>query len=95
MDIYVYEYPSPKSRNTLSIKELAETMNLVLTEDGILNYQDVLFLSHSMGGLVTRSLLLKYRDDWVKKVKALLFFATPTTGTTVAEIGKLLSSIRN
>jgi pimeloyl-ACP methyl ester carboxylesterase len=91
MDIYVYEYPSPKTERTYSINELAENMRLRLSAAGIFQQQEIIFLSHSMGGLVTRALLLKYRD-LARKVKALYFFATPTTGSEAAQLGKLLSS---
>ena len=60
-DIFVYSYPTGFWA-TLSIDELAENMRSVLIADGVSNYQKIVFLSHSMGGLVTRAYLLKNRD---------------------------------
>src|SRR4030095_1630068 len=50
------------------------------------------FLAHSMGGLVTRSYLLKYRDVATRTAFA-YFFATPTTGSEVANVAKVLLRI--
>jgi hypothetical protein len=43
-----------------------------------------------MGGLITRAFLAKYRDT-IGKVKFIYFYATPTTGSSVASIAKLVS----
>lgn len=74
----------------LSIDELAENMRLNLKTNGITNFSDVVFLVHSMGGLVTRAYLLKNRD-LASKVKFIYFYSTPTTGSQVASIASLAS----
>ncbi len=89
-NIYVYNYPSPVLGKSYNIDEIAENMRLVLSNDKIFNHKQVAFLSHSMGGLVTRSYLLKNRD-LIPRVSMAYFFATPTTGSEVAGIAKLLS----
>ena len=81
-DIYVFEYSTGLS-SSFSIDELAENMRLVLTADHVFKHKKVFFLTHSMGGLVTRAFLLKYRD-LAKQVAFIYFFATPTTGAAVA-----------
>jgi len=53
-NIYVYHYPSPRLRKTFSIDEIAENMRLVLSTDGVLRHNALTFVSHSMGGIVTR-----------------------------------------
>jgi hypothetical protein len=55
-------------------------MRLVLTTDGVLRYNELTFFSHSMGGLVTRAFIIKYRDV-VPKIRRQDFFATPTAGS--------------
>ena len=89
-DIYVYGYPSPKLGKSFSIDEIAEDLRLFLDTDGVLRYKTITFLSHSMGGLVTRAFLLKYRDV-VPKVRFLYFFATPTTGSPYAALASIVS----
>jgi hypothetical protein len=90
VDIFVYSYPTGFWA-TLSIDELAENMRLVLAADGVLNYQRLVFLSHSMGGLVTRAYLLKNRNVAEHTFFA-YFFSTPTTGSQIASIAQYLSN---
>jgi pimeloyl-ACP methyl ester carboxylesterase len=82
-NIYVYRYPSPLLNRTFSIDEIADNMRLVLTTDGVLSNNELTFVSHSMGGVITRAFILKYRNV-VPKIRLLYFFATPTTGSPYA-----------
>ena len=66
-----------------SIDELAENLRLILDSEGIRSGPELIFVVHSMGGLVTRALLTKYRDI-AQRVKLIYFFATPTTGSEQA-----------
>jgi hypothetical protein len=86
----VYEYPSPTLDKSFSVDELADNMWLVLSTDGVLKHDSITFVSHSMGGVVTRAFILKYRDV-VPKIRLLYFFATPTTGTPYAALASLFS----
>src|SRR5262245_10914450 len=52
--VYVFQYPSPKVGMAYSINELAEVMRRRLVADGVFEHREIIFLSHSMGGLVTR-----------------------------------------
>lgn len=91
VSVYVYEYPSSFSGGTFRINELAENMRLVLERDGVLQRRELIFVAHSMGGLVTRALLLKYRDLG-QRVRLLYFFGTPTTGADIARIASLITA---
>lgn len=90
-NIYVYRYPSPAFGKSFSVDELADNMRLVLASDGVLKYDSITFVSHSMGGVLTRAFILKYRDMVVPKIRLLYFFATPTTGTPYAVLAHLFS----
>jgi pimeloyl-ACP methyl ester carboxylesterase len=90
-DIYLYHYPSPHLDRAFTIDEIAENMRLVLTADGVLQHTEITFVSHGMGGIVTRAYVLKYRQELVPKIRFLFFFATPTTGTPYARLGGLVS----
>jgi pimeloyl-ACP methyl ester carboxylesterase len=90
-NVYVYEYPTPLLGKTYSIDELAENLRLVLSNDRVfVDHREVVFLAHSMGGLVVRAFLSKYRDS-AAKVAMVYFFATPTTGSAVTNVVRLLS----
>jgi pimeloyl-ACP methyl ester carboxylesterase len=83
-DIFVYSYPTGYWAS-LTIDELAENMRAVLVANGVSKYPRLIFLSHSMGGLITRAFLLKNRDVATQTLFA-YFFSTPTNGSQIASI---------
>lgn len=89
-NVYVYEFPSSTVGRSLSVNELAEAMRRRLQGDGVLKHDELVFLSHSLGGLVTRAFLVKYRDS-AAKVRMAYFFATPTEGSPSAMLAALAS----
>ncbi|HYK00673.1 MAG TPA: alpha/beta fold hydrolase [Thermoanaerobaculia bacterium] len=92
--IWVHDFPSPKVAPSYSIDELADHLRRHLSHDNVLrNHRDVVFVAHSMGGLVVRAFLLKYRDLLAPgRVPILYFFSTPTTGADIASYTRLLST---
>jgi pimeloyl-ACP methyl ester carboxylesterase len=86
-DIFVYSYPTGLWAR-LSIDELADNMRSVLDVKGVSKYSKIIFLSHSMRGVLTRAYLLRYKDVADKTAFA-YFFATPTTGSEAASIAAL------
>ena len=90
VNIYLINYPSPLIERTYSINELAECIRRDMQSDKVLNHSKLIFLSHSMGGLVTREFLLKYKI-YADKVNFLYFFATPTSGSPIAKLAKIIS----
>ncbi len=88
-DVFVYSYHTGLSA-TLSIDELAENMRAVLSVNGVNIYNKIIFISYSMGGLVTRAYLLKNREVADHTYFA-YFLSTPTTGSQIASIVKLVS----
>jgi len=61
-----------------------------LASDGVLDYQNIIFLSHSMGGLIVREFMLQNREV-AKRVKFAYFYATPTEGSQTARLANLVS----
>ena len=88
--VYVYEYPTNLIQDTFSIDEIAENMRLQFEADGVSAHREIVFLAHSMGGLATRAYLLKYRGV-ASRVRLIYFFSTPTTGSEIADLAKLIS----
>jgi pimeloyl-ACP methyl ester carboxylesterase len=87
-NIYVAQYPTPRLNPGLSIDQLADNLRSDLESVGIFPGQDLIFVSHSMGGIVTRAFLTRYRD-YVPSVRFLYFFSTPTLGADIANWGKV------
>jgi len=89
-DIYAFSYPTGFWA-TLSIDELAENMRADLTANKVSTYKKIIFVSHSMGGLVTRAYLLKNKDA-ASRTSFAYFYSTPTTGSQIASLVQYISS---
>jgi hypothetical protein len=91
VDIYIHSFDSPKVDTAQTIDELAGRMNDFLTRDEVLSaHEQIVFICHSMGGLVTRAFLLKARPS-PQKVPMIYFYVTSTTGANITEIAKYVS----
>jgi len=90
VNIYMIKYSSPVITKTYSINEASECMRRDLESDKVLHHSKLIFLAHSMGGLVTREFLLKYKA-YADNISFLYFFATPTSGSSVARLAKIVS----
>jgi triacylglycerol esterase/lipase EstA (alpha/beta hydrolase family) len=90
-DIFLFEYYSPKFGSAASIPGLANQLRGSLEDHRVFeDHQKVIFLSHSMGGIVVRQYLLTKHD--LNKVAMLYFYATPTNGSELTESAQALSS---
>jgi pimeloyl-ACP methyl ester carboxylesterase len=92
-NVYVYDYPTKYFGDCMSVTDLANDLRLRLVDAGAFtNYSQVVFLAHSMGGLIVRQFLLRNRDDLAKQVPLVLFFATPTAGAESANLASRLTT---
>lgn len=89
-DIYVVDYPSPKIGNIMSIDEEVSNIMNRMTDAKVFDHSEVVFLVHSLGGLITQRLLLSHRE-LIPKVKFIYFFSTPDEGAQVARLGHMLN----
>lgn len=91
-DIYVASYPSPYLGSTMNIDEVVASLNNRLENDGVFsNHREVVFVCHSLGGLVVQRLLLTFRT-YATQVRFIYFFSTPQTGAEIARLASAFSS---
>ena len=82
-DVYVHAFSSPYFRDSYTIDELVENMRLVFDGDEVFQkHKYVVFVCHSMGGLVTRGYLRRYQER-ARQVPLIYFFATPRPARTL------------
>jgi hypothetical protein len=93
-DIYVVGYPTPKRGGKMNMTDLVSDIKLQIDADGVFTrHQTVIFVAHSMGGLLTEQLLLTYRaDELYKKVPGMVFYGVPLEGSKVANLAKFINS---
>jgi hypothetical protein len=90
-DAFVYGFPSYLFKSgSFDIREAANRLHLQLKTQGVLDYPAIVFVAHSMGGLVVMRELLTNRD-LLSKVPVVVFYATPMEGALIAAIGQEFS----
>ncbi len=92
-DIATYGYPSDMFARNMSPGEVASNQRMQLEtarEDD--PYEQIVFVAHSMGGLIVRSLLLDHRD--FINVPMIHFIAVPGTGSEIATWASKISDNR-
>jgi pimeloyl-ACP methyl ester carboxylesterase len=90
-DVFVFEYYSPHFGSAASVQGLAQQLRGSLEDSRVFeNHEHVIFVSHSMGGLVVRRYLLTKHE--MGKVPMLYFYATPANGSELTELASRLST---
>jgi pimeloyl-ACP methyl ester carboxylesterase len=95
-DVYVYGYKSSCGGDTSNINEIAARMGQQLEDDEFFSkYEEIDFIAHSMGGLITKSMLAALNtpaeSSKLQLVHTVLFIAVPAAGAPVASLATWLS----
>jgi triacylglycerol esterase/lipase EstA (alpha/beta hydrolase family) len=97
-DVYLAGYDSPLVGRSSTIEEIAQRLLRELRDQGVFErYAQVHFVTHSMGGLITKRMLVELNGsqagdvERLRRVRTVLFLSTPAQGAEVATIGALLS----
>ncbi len=81
-DIYVAAYPT----RTMTLDDMVSNLENRLADAAIFSkHREVVFVCHSMGGIVVQRLLLTHRE-YANRVSFIYFFATPQTGSELANL---------
>lgn len=81
-----------KAKKNISIYEISNLLTARIRFD-LENYQNIVVIAHSMGGLITKSYVLQELEAGRNcKVKVILSLAVPHLGADLATYGKLLSN---
>jgi pimeloyl-ACP methyl ester carboxylesterase len=90
-DVVVAEYPTPSMRGQLSTVQLSEILWQGLQKQKVWDHQEVVFIAHSLGGLITEQMLLNHPAD-AARVPFIVSYATPHEGSIVASLAKIYDS---
>ncbi len=92
VDVFVFEYFTPKFSLAPSIVDLADQLRGALEDHQVFTrHKKVVFLAHSMGGIVVRQYLLG-NPDRIPSVPMIYFYATPTNGSELAALARIAST---
>jgi hypothetical protein len=82
----------PKSKKNVSIEEISDLLRTRIRFD-LQDYENIIVIAHSMGGLVAKSCILKELEDGrVSKIKLFISLAVPHLGADLATFGKLITN---
>jgi len=91
-DVYVAGYSTPYLGNTMNVDEVVTNLNNRLVSDEVFSkHREVVFVCHSLGGLIVQRLLLTFRG-YAKQVPFIYFFSTPETGAQIAKLAGVFSA---
>jgi len=90
-DVVVAEYPTPSMRGKLSSVQLAQILWEGLQRQRVWEHSEIVFIAHSLGGILTEEMLLNHPDD-AAHVRFIVSYATPHEGSFVANLARIYDS---
>jgi pimeloyl-ACP methyl ester carboxylesterase len=87
-DVDVAEYPTPASNGKMSSVQLAEILWTRLRQDHVWDHHEVVFIAHSLGGILVEEMLLRHPAE-AAKVRFIVSYGTPHEGSTIARIASI------
>ena len=90
-NIFAYGFPSRFLTSSFGIDDAVDDLEQRLRIAGVLKHKQIIFIAHSMGGLVVEAFLLRYRDI-AAKTPIILLYATPHEGSEISYVAKLVSN---
>jgi pimeloyl-ACP methyl ester carboxylesterase len=87
-DVEVAEYPTPASNGKMSSVQLADILWTHLKQDHVWDHREVVFVAHSLGGILIEEMLLRHPAD-AARVKFIVSYGTPHEGSMMARIASI------
>jgi hypothetical protein len=92
IDVFTFEYFTPKFSTAPPIVDLADQLRGDLNDYHVFgDHHVVVFLAHSMGGIIVRAFLLSNQSR-MRSVPLIFFYATPTNGADIAALAEVASA---
>ncbi len=95
-DVFVYGYASPAMGDASSIEKISVRFVQQLKDFGFFqNYDELDFITHSMGGIVTKRMLNMLNNpaesSLLQKVHTVIYISVPSNGADIATVQSWLS----
>ena len=87
-DVEVAEYPTPASNGRMSSVQLADILWTRLKQDHVWEHREVVFIAHSLGGILVEEMLLRHPAD-AARVRFIVSYGTPHEGSPIARIASI------
>lgn len=93
--VYVYTYQTDFFSETYSLSDVVDDLKERLKLDGVLNSRNLLFVCHSMGGIVVRKYLVSRQHEFNGITTGLFLVASPSLGSDYANWLNPLAELMN
>jgi pimeloyl-ACP methyl ester carboxylesterase len=90
-DVVVAEYPTPSRHGQYSTEQLSQILWQGLKKQNVWDHREVVFIAHSLGGLLTEEMLINHPAD-AARVRFVVSYSTPHQGSFVANLAKIYDS---
>ncbi len=87
-DVEVAEYPTPASNGKMTSVQLADLLWTRLKQDHVWEHREVVFLAHSLGGILVEEMLLRHPAE-AAKVRFIVSYGTPHEGSSIARMASI------
>ncbi len=92
--VYAVDYTSLFAKPGISVQEAAVAVRNILVNNGIFQrYNQIIIVTHSLGGIITKRLILEFkaRDQkkYIDRISAVFFLAVPSQGASLANLSDL------
>lgn len=75
----------------MTIDEVVSNLANRFQSDGVFAHREVVFVTHSLGGLIVQRFMLTHRE-YARQVPVILFYSTPDTGAQIAQLGHIFTA---
>ncbi len=87
-DVDVAEYPTPASHGKMSSAQLSDILWTRLKQDHVWEHREVVFIAHSLGGILVEEMLLRHPVD-AARVRFIVSYGTPHEGSSIARMASI------
>ncbi len=87
-DVDVAEYPTPASHGKMSSAQLSDILWTRLNQDHVWDHREVVFIAHSLGGILVEEMLLRHPSD-AARVRFIVSYGTPHEGSSIARMASI------
>jgi pimeloyl-ACP methyl ester carboxylesterase len=87
-DVEVVDYPTPASNGKMTSVQLAEILWERLQQDHVWEHREVVFVAHSLGGILVEEMVLRHPAD-AAKVRFIVSYGTPHEGSSIARMASI------
>lgn len=88
LGVYIYSYQANVSSGSYRISDVVDDLKERARLDGLFTCKQIVFVCHSMGGLVVRKLLVERDDEFIERgiTVGLFLLASPSLGSNYANL---------